>query len=995
MSRLLTDCEQELAAVYASSSWRITAPLRFLGRTIKRLLRQPVVNPAPVAPALKDYAEWIRQFDTPNEEVRANFLTQIDTFAHLPLFSIVLPIHHAVAEDIHRVVTSIQQQIYPHWELCIAVSSGVSGDLHALLMEYAQSDRRIKITSSEATDDGKLSNQALAMASELSDWVVRLSATYIIANYSIFTSARAVNSLKNCQIIYSDEDVVDALGQRSAPDFKPDWNLSLHLSRNLIGSSGFYRTALVQKMGGYQSGMAEAMDFDLSLRCIEHVTPEQIVHLPYVLFHGAPGIQRASDAGVKVLNAYFERQHIVASAEKIGHGYRIQYALPKVLPLVSLIIPTRNNADLLRQCIVSIQQKTTYPNYEIIIVDNGSDEPETLSFFKDLGLNPKIRILRIDAPFNYSALNNAAVKIAKGELIGLVNNDIEVISPGWLEELTSQALRPGVGAVGARLWFPDDTLQHGGVVLGVHGWAAHAHNRFPRGSLGYQGRMALVSEFSAVTGACLLVRKSSYEAVGGLNEEALKISCNDVDLCLKLKKIGLRNVWTPFADLYHHESATRGFEDTPAKKARFASELAYMRQHWGEQLKNDPAYNPNLTLEAQDFGLAWPPRAPLLTCDVELQADQPPLYERLAQLAKGTKRVAYLAENVHSSTFRYRAANMTEVLNAAGASNQQDTSAACFFSSDLQYASDIVDRADMLVVSRARYDLSIARLIEQFKTQHKKVWFDIDDWVFDTQQIDLIISSQGQEPTDEVLNYWHAVVSRMARTMRLCDGVITTNDYLASKIRQFINLPVKIIPNFANQKQLEVSLPIYERKFARKFNANEVIKLGYFSGSTSHNRDFALILPALESVMMQDLRVELVLVGPVELDESFETRFGNRVTRHAFTDFVTLQHLIGSVSISLVPLVLNDFTHCKSELKYVDAALVGTLTIASPNYAYTSAIRHGENGFLAEADQWETVLLQAIASIPNAQSMIIRAHENVMAEFVWATQDRAILAALV
>jgi O-antigen biosynthesis protein len=990
--------ENRINALQQSRSWRLTSPFRWLKRVMGGLTNESPTSEVLPPPSLNSYSEWIRQFDSLDAEISANLRVQIDTFAHLPLFSVLLPIYNAPVEDIRRAIDSVLAQIYPNWELCIALGSGVPRDLNALLMDYAQSDRRIKITRSEATDDGQLSNQALAMTSELSDWVVQLNAAYIIANYSIFTSARAVNSLKNCQIIYSDEDVVDALGQRSEPDFKPDWNLDLHLSRNLIGISGIYRTALMQKVGGYQTGMAEAMDFDLSLRCIEHVTPEQIVHLPYVSFHGAPGIQRASDAGVKALNAYFQRQHIAAAAENIGHGYRIQYAMPNVLPMVSLIIPTRNSVDLLRQCIASIQQKTTYPNYEIIIVDNGSDEPETLSYFNDLSLTPKIRILRIDAPFNYSALNNATVKIAKGELIGLVNNDIEVISPGWLEELTSQAMRPGVGAVGARLWFPDDTLQHGGVVLGIHGWAAHAHNRFPRGSLGYQGRMALASEFSAVTGACLLVRKNSYEAVGGLNEVALKISCNDVDLCLKLKKIGLRNVWTPFADLYHHESASRGFEDTPAKNERFASELAYMRQHWGEQLKNDPAYNPNLTLEAQDFGLTWPPRTPLLTRAVELQADQSPLYERLSQLAKGSKRVAYFAENVHSSTFRYRAANMTEVLNAAGASNQQDTSAACFFSSDLQYASDIADRADMLVVSRARYDLSIARFIEQFKTQHKKVWFDIDDWIFDTQQIDLIISSQGQELTDEVLNYWHAVVSRMARTMRLCDGVITTNDYLASKIRQFINLPVKIIPNFANQKQLEVSLPIYERKLDRKFNANEAIKLGYFSGSASHNRDFALILPALESVMMQDPRVQLVLVGPVELEETFETRFGNRVTRHAFTDFVTLQHLTGSVSISLVPLVLNDFTHCKSELKFVDAAIVGTLTIAFPTFAYAQAIRHGENGYLAEVDQWENVLLQAIATRDNDfdkhRRMTETAFQDVQQRFTWQTQRPAVLQAL-
>jgi O-antigen biosynthesis protein len=999
MSRLLTDCEQELAAVYASSSWRVTAPLRFLARATKRLLRQPTGLSSPPAPVLKDYTEWIQQFDSPNAEVSANLLAQIDTFAQLPLLSLLLPIQSASVEDVRRVVASVQQQIYPHWELCVAIGLNASAETKALISDLAQKEPRIKFTNllveADLTD---LSDQALKMVSPHSDWLLKLNATNIIANYSIFTSARAINIHKNSQIIYSDEDVVDAMAQRSSPDFKPDWNLDLHLSSNLIGSSGFYRTALVQKVGGYQTGMDEAtdeaMDFDLSLRCIEQVEPEQIVHLPYVLFHGAPSSHVVSDAGVRALNAHFERQRIAATVENLSHGYRIQYALPKVLPLVSLIIPTRNGVDLLRQCIASIQQKTTYHNFEIIIVDNGSDEPATLDYFKSLAKEENIRILRIDAPFNYSALNNAAVKVAKGELIGLVNNDIEVISPGWLEELVSQALRPGVGAVGARLWFPDDTLQHGGVVLGIHGWAAHAHNQLPRGSLGYQGRMALVSEFSAVTGACLLVRKSSFEAVGGLNEEALKISCNDVDFCLKLKNIGLRNVWTPFADLYHHESATRGFEDTPAKKARFAGELAYMRQHWGEQLKNDPAYSPNLTLESQDFGLAWPPRAPLLTRVVDLQPGQAPLYERLAQLAKGTQRVAYFAENVHSSTFRYRAANMAEVLNAMGTNHNQDISAACFFSSDLRSCADIAESADILVISRARYDLDIAHLIEQFKAQHKKVWFDIDDWVFDVQHIDLIISSQGQEPSDEVLNYWHAVVSRMARTMRLCDGVITTNSFLANKISKFIDIPVEIISNFANAQQLAVSQPIYERKLAQKVNENDKIKLGYFSGSASHNRDLALLLPALESVMLGDPRVELVLVGSVEFGVGFEAQFGNRITRHAFTDFLTLQRLIGAVDFNLVPLVANEFTDCKSELKFVDAALVGTLTIASPAFSYVAVIRHGENGYLAHADQWEHVLQEAIAARENSYNMLLQAHETAMKNFVWQTQVKTVRAAL-
>jgi O-antigen biosynthesis protein len=997
--------EKRIDALQQSSSWRLTSPLRWLRRVANGLTGKSLAGVALSTPVRKDYSEWIRQFDSSSREVSANLMEQMDGFAHAPLFSVLLPLGNPSLQELEATVESVQQQIYPHWELCIVGGVDTSAAVLARLKAYVQADRRIKITTSSAMDMGLLSNQALAMVDERSAWILKLSAAYLIAKISINTAAHTVNEHKNCQVIYADEDVQNSQGLRSEPDFKPDWNPDLHLSRNLIGSFGIFRTALVQQVGGYKAGMAEALDFDLSLRCIEKIKSENILHLPYVLFHGAPALP-ASDAGVQALNAHFERQHIGATAENIGHGYRIHHALPMELPLVSLIIPTRNGLSLLRQCIDSIQQKSTYLNYEIIVVDNGSDDPETLAYFKDLALTPQMRILRIDAPFNYSALNNAAVKIAKGELIALVNNDIEVMSPDWLEELVSHALRPGVGAVGARLWFPDDTLQHGGVLLGVHGWAAHAHNHLPRGSLGYQGRMALVSEFSAVTGACLLVRKSSFEAVGGLNEAALKISCNDIDLCLKLKKIGLRSVWTPFADLYHHESATRGFEDTPAKKARFASELAYMRQHWGEELKNDPAYSPNLTLAAQDFGLAWPPRVPPLMREVVTQPSQAPLHTRLAQLSKGTKRVAYFAENVHSSTFRYRAANMAEVLNAMGTNHNQDISAACFFSSDLHSCADIAESADILVISRARYDLDIAQLIQQFKAQHKKVWFDIDDLVFDTNYIDLIISTSGQEPTDDVLNYWFSVVARMGQTLRLCDGVITTNNFIAAKIKQCIEAPVKVIPNFINATQLEVSRPIYEHKQNVGFMPQDRIKLGYFSGSSSHNADVALIAGALERVMAADPRVDLVLVGRIDIEAAFGSRFAgyicghlsDRVTKLPYIDYLKLPQLIADVDFNLVPLQSNDFTHCKSELKYFDAASVGTLTIASPTYAFAEAIRHGENGYLAQDDQWETILLQAIAVRDTDHEMhkrmAVTAYKEVQQRFTWQTQRPAILQAL-
>ena len=492
----------------------------------------------------------------------------------------------------------------------------------SILEQYANEDSRIKVVFREQNGHiSAASNSALELVS--GEWIALLDHDDMLAENALFWVVETINQCPDVRLIYSDEDKIDEVGVRSAPYFKPDWNLDLFYSHNLITHLGVYRADLIKEIKGFRLGFEGAQDYDLALRCVERIKPGQIRHIPRVLYHWrmhtnstaqtASAKPYAMLAGEKALNEHLKNQGINARAELIGHGFRLHHPIPKKPPLVSLIIPTRNGFKLVQQCVNSILEKTTYSNYEIIIVDNGSDDPDTIQYLNSIKANPKITVICDNRPFNYSALNNNAVKSAKGELIGLINDDIEVISPDWLTELVSHALRPDVGAVGACLWYPDDTLQHGGVVLGIAGWAGHAHKGFPKGSHGYVGRMSLISEFSAVTGACLLTRKKLYEQLGGLNEIDLQIACNDVDYCLRLKEAGYRIIWTPYAELYHHESATRGFEDSPEKKSRFANELQFMKDRWGELLNDDPAYNPNLTLETQDFNLAWPPRVELLT----------------------------------------------------------------------------------------------------------------------------------------------------------------------------------------------------------------------------------------------------------------------------------------------------------------------------------------------------------------------------------------------
>jgi GT2 family glycosyltransferase len=389
-------------------------------------------------------------------------------------------------------------------------------------------------------------------------------------------------------------------------------------SQKLISHLNIYNTDLVREIGGFRDGLDGSQDYDLALRMIERMEPNQVHHIPRVLYHWrihnestAQGLEAkpyAMLAGERALNEHFQRQGMDATAERMIFGYRVRYALPDSPPTVSLIIPTRNGVHLLRQCVDSVLEKTNYPNYEILIVDNGSDDHETLDYLKSLETDSRIRVLQGHGPFNYSALNNSTVKESRGELVGLVNNDISVISPEWLSEMVSLAIQPGVGAVGASLWYPNDTLQHGGVILGIGGCGSHSHKGFPKGCHGYFGRMGLISGFSAVTGACLIIKKSIYEEVGGLNETDLPVAFNDTDFCLRIREAGYRNVWTPYAELYHHESASRGSEDLPEKQARFSKEVHYMLQRWGGLLLYDPAYNPNLTLNYEDFSLAWPPR---------------------------------------------------------------------------------------------------------------------------------------------------------------------------------------------------------------------------------------------------------------------------------------------------------------------------------------------------------------------------------------------------
>ena len=355
------------------------------------------------------------------------------------------------------------------------------------------------------------------------------------------------------------------------------------------------------------------------MRAVEQLNPQQVVHIPRVLYHwrAIPGSTAlaadeknyAADTGRLAVAEHLKRRGlaaVVTAAPEAPQFNRVRFVLPDPLPLVSVIIPTRDLVDLLSTCIESIFRLTTYPAFEIIIIDNGSSETATADFFASLPAD-RVKVVRDDSPFNFSALNNRGAKVARGDLLCLMNNDIEIITPDWLEEMVSFAVQSEIGCVGARLWYPDGRLQHGGVIVGLGGVAGHSHKYALKGLSGYFKRSVLHQSLCAVTAACIVVRRSCFEAVNGLDEN-FAVAFNDVDFCLRIKEAGYRNVWTPCAEMIHHESVSRGQNDTPDKQALFASEVQKMKGRWGEKLLVDPAYSPNLTLDYEDFSLAWPPR---------------------------------------------------------------------------------------------------------------------------------------------------------------------------------------------------------------------------------------------------------------------------------------------------------------------------------------------------------------------------------------------------
>jgi len=563
------------------------------------------------------YRRWIRRHRLTEADKKA-IGRHIASFGWCPLISVLMPVYNARADALHDAIRSMQAQLYPHWELSIADDASTAAHVKEIIEDFCKSDPRIRCIYRPV--NGRVSaalNSALDLAG--GEFIAALDQHDILSEQALYQVAAELNQHPDADIVYSDEDKVyseqqkPSAGRRSEPHFKSGWNPDLLYSQNYISRLCVYSAVLVKSVGGFRDGLEGSQDYDLLLRCLAALDGPEVRHIPAILYHRrasspltaleAGEKSHATEHGIKALTDYFRSRGVADARVEAGcfpATYRVRFPVPEPPPKVSLIIPSRNHHEILRGCIDSIRGKTSYQNYEIVVIDNRSDDPATLRYLDEIARSG-VRILRFDLPFNYSAINNFAAERVDGEVLGFLNNDIEVITRDWLTEMVSHAMRPDIGAVGAKLYYANDTIQHGGVILGLGGVAGHSHKHLPRDDPGYFGRLCVTQNLSAVTGACLVIRKENYFKVGGFDPANLTIAFNDVDFCLKLGAMGLRNVWTPYAELYHRESASRGREDSMEKIARLHQEMAFMKDKWGELLGRDPYYSPMLTRDWENF----------------------------------------------------------------------------------------------------------------------------------------------------------------------------------------------------------------------------------------------------------------------------------------------------------------------------------------------------------------------------------------------------------
>ncbi|WP_082444501.1 glycosyltransferase family 2 protein [Sphingomonas sp. Leaf242] len=567
------------------------------------------------------YRRWLFKYERPLPEDYAIIDQMTAAMTMKPSFSFVMPTYNTPLILLRACLDAMLEQTYPDFEICVADDHSPKPEVVEVLAEYARRDPRVKYVRSPKNGHiSDASNRALALAT--GDFIVLVDHDDVIPDYTLFVVAHYINRHPNADVLFSDEDKIDLHNNRSAPYFKGAFSKFLMYGHNMVSHLGVYRRSLVNEIGGFRLGLEGSQDYDLLLRCYERSSDERIVHIPHVLYHWrtTPGSTAISPdqkgyaivAAQLAINGHFERTGMpLRSGNGFAPGCTGVSPSRAFDTSISIIIPTRNGLDVLEPCITSIL--ATVPEHvEILIVDNGSDDPATLAYLDALATAGTARVLRYDQPFNFSMINNFAAEQAQGDLLCFLNNDTEILSGDWLARARALLSLDEVGIVGARLLYPDRTLQHFGIALGMgdHRVAGTPHGGMNADDPGYFGKARLMQEFSAVTAACLFIRRSDFTKVGGFDPE-LRVAYNDVDLCLKIRATGLKVVGDPEIMLIHKESRTRGSDKKGARAERLAKEAEWMRDKWSDLLTNDPYYSPNLSLDRLDFSPATPPRTPM------------------------------------------------------------------------------------------------------------------------------------------------------------------------------------------------------------------------------------------------------------------------------------------------------------------------------------------------------------------------------------------------
>lgn len=608
---LLNNQYQQLDQLYVSivnsKSWKIGRVMTHGYRKLLSIARRIKSKHTPKAISANSYQEWINL--TERKEIIDAERVTLD---YQPLISILVPVYNVEKKWLLKCVSSIQAQTYENWELCLADDCSDNLETIETLHTLEKSDPRIRVVYRKKNGNISLAtNSALELAK--GEFIALVDNDDELPSNALFEVVHALNEDSNLDLIYSDEDKINQDGVRFEPHFKPNWSPDLILNQNYISHLGIYRRSIANEIGGFRQGYEGAQDHDFLLRFSEKTSRQKIKHIPKILYHwraiqGSTALEAseksyAYDRGVRAVQDALDRRGIkgLVTNGKYPGLYDISYDLIGE-PLVSIIIPTRNGYDDLKKCVDSIVTKSTYSNFEIIIADNGSDDPEIIKLFTEYRskLGERFKNVLLDIPFNYSKINNLAVRESRGEYLLFLNNDTEVITPRWIEEMLGFAQFERIGCVGAKLWYMDDTIQHGGVVLGIGGIAGHAFLNAGPNEPGYFSRLYTDYDYTAVTAACLMVSRNDFDAVNGF-DESLTVAFNDVDFCIRIFQMGRQNIWAHKAELYHYESKSRGYEDTPEKVARFNGEINRMNARYGKFLKNDPAYNPNFDLNATPF----------------------------------------------------------------------------------------------------------------------------------------------------------------------------------------------------------------------------------------------------------------------------------------------------------------------------------------------------------------------------------------------------------